>query len=162
MRISLRTLTSAFMALFVFFSLSLPARAETSFETGKLSLVTTTGKRLEFEVEWALTAEQRARGLMERDSLADNAGMLFDFGETRMVTMWMANTPLSLDMVFIDESGLVVRVAEKTTPFSEAIVGSGKPVRYALEIRGGRAAELGLTSGAQLVLPLALPAAKAP
>lgn len=150
------------MALFVFFSLSLPARAETSFETGKLSLVTTTGKRLEFEVEWALTAEQRARGLMERDSLADNAGMLFDFGETRMVTMWMANTPLSLDMVFIDESGLVVRVAEKTTPFSEAIVGSGKPVRYALEIRGGRAAELGLTSGAQLVLPLALPAAKAP
>jgi uncharacterized protein len=155
-------MTSAFMALFVFFSLSFSVRAETSFETGKLTLVTKTGERLEFDVEWALIAEQRARGLMERQSLADNAGMLFDFGETRMVTMWMANTPLSLDMVFIDESGLVVRVVEKTTPFSEAIVGSGKPVRYALEIRGGRAAELGLTSGARLVLPLALPPAKAP
>lgn len=155
-------MTSAFMALFVFFSLSFSARAETSFETGKLFLVTKTGERLEFQVEWALTAEQRARGLMERESLTDNAGMLFDFGETRMVTMWMANTPLSLDMIFIDDSGLVVRVVEKTTPFSEAIVGSGKPVRYALEIRGGRAAELGLTSGARLVLPLDLPAAKAP
>jgi uncharacterized membrane protein (UPF0127 family) len=162
MRISFRTMTSAFMALFVFFGLSLSARAETSFEKGTLSIITKTGERLEFQVEWALTAEQRARGLMERESLADNAGMLFDFGETRMVTMWMANTPLSLDMVFIDEAGLVVRVAEKTTPYSEAIVGSGKPVRYALEIRGGRAAELGLISGARLELPLALPAPKAP
>lgn len=162
MRSFFQTMTSAFVALFVFFTLVLPAQAEISFEKGSLTLVTTAEQRVDFHVEWALTAEQRARGLMERESLADDAGMLFDFGETRMVTMWMANTPLSLDMVFIDETGLVVRVAEKTTPFSEAIVGSGKPVRYALEIRGGRAAEVGLTSGARLVLPLALPAAKAP
>ncbi len=155
-------MTGAFVALFVFLGLLLPASAEVAFETGTLAITTQAGKRLEFQVEWALTAEQRARGLMERETLADNAGMLFDFGETRMVTMWMANTPLSLDMVFIDESGLVVRVADKTTPFSEAIVGSGKPVRYALEIRGGRAAELGLSAGARLVLPLDLPAAKAP
>ena len=155
-------MTSALVALFLFFSLLLPVRAEVAFETGTLAIATESGKRLEFQVEWALTAEQRARGLMEREALADNAGMLFDFGETRMVTMWMANTPLSLDMVFIDEAGLVVRVAEKTTPFSEAIVGSGKPVRYALEIRGGRAAELGLKAGAHLVLPLDLPADKAP
>ncbi|KQW27542.1 hypothetical protein ASE36_18290 [Rhizobium sp. Root274] len=162
MRRFFQTMTSAFVALFVFFALVLPTQAEIAFEKGSLTLVTKAGKRVDFQVEWALTAEQRARGLMERESLADDAGMLFDFGETRMVTMWMANTPLSLDMVFIDEAGLVVRVAEKTTPFSEAIVGSGKPVRYALEIRGGRAAEVGLTSGARLVLPLALPAAKAP
>jgi uncharacterized membrane protein (UPF0127 family) len=150
------------MALFVFFGLIFQAQAEVTFDKGTLAITTETGKRLEFQVEWALTAEQRARGLMERESLEDNAGMLFDFGETRMVTMWMANTPLSLDMVFIDEAGAVVRVAEKTTPFSEAIVGSGKPVRYALEIRGGRAAELGLTPGARLVLPLDLPQAKTP
>ncbi|RKE84899.1 DUF192 domain-containing protein [Rhizobium sp. AG855] len=155
-------MTSAFVALFVFFSGILPAQAQVAFDTGTLTITTQAGKQLEFEVEWALTAEQRARGLMERETLADNAGMLFDFGETRMVTMWMANTPLSLDMVFIDEAGVVVRVAEKTTPFSEAIVGSGKPVRYALEIRGGRAAELGLTAGARLVLPLDLPQAKTP
>lgn len=155
-------MTGAFVALFVFIGLLLPARAEVAFETGTLAITTQAGKRLEFQVEWALTAEQRSRGLMARETLADNAGMLFDFGETRMVTMWMANTPLSLDMVFIDEAGLVVRIAEKTTPFSEAIVGSGKPVRYALEIRGGRAAELGLSAGARLVLPLDLPAAKTP
>jgi uncharacterized protein len=155
-------MTSAFVALFVFFGLFFPAQAQVAFDTGTLSITTESGQRLDFQVEWALTAEQRARGLMERETLADNAGMLFDFGETRMVTMWMANTPLSLDMVFIDESGLVVRVAAKTTPFSEAIVGSGKPVRYALEIRGGRAAELGLTAGARLALPLDLPQAKTP
>ncbi len=162
MRIFPSTVTSALVALFVFFGLLCPAQAQVAFETGTLAITTEAGKRLDFEVEWALTPEQRARGLMERETLADNAGMLFDFGESRMVTMWMANTPLSLDMVFIDEAGLVVRVAENTTPFSEAIVGSGKPVRYALEIRGGRAAELGLTSGARLLLPLDLPAAKTP
>ncbi|MDH4438835.1 MAG: DUF192 domain-containing protein [Rhizobium sp.] len=155
-------MTSALVALFVFFSLLVPAQAQVAFDTGTLAITTQAGKRLEFRVEWAVNAEQRARGLMERTALSDDEGMLFDFGETRMVTMWMANTPLSLDMVFIDEAGLVVRVAEKTTPFSEAIVGSGKPVRYALEIRGGRAAELGLTAGARLVLPLDLPQAKAP
>lgn len=162
MRSFLILLTSAVLALVVFFGPASADQTPVVFETGRLAIVTTDGKPLEFEVEWALTPEQRARGLMERETLADNAGMLFDFGETRMVTMWMANTPLSLDMVFIDEAGLVVRVAARTTPFSEAIVGSGKPVRYALEIRGGRAAELGLTAGARLKLPLDLPAAKAP
>ena len=83
--------------------------------------------------------------------------MLFDFGETRMVTMWMANTPASLDMIFIDESGRIVRIAERTTPLSESIVSSGEPIRYALEIRGGHAKELGLDTTARLILPLGLP-----
>ena len=104
-----------------------------------------------------LTAEQRARGLMERPELPDRTGMLFDFGETRMVTMWMANTPASLDMIFIDESGRIVRIAERTTPLSESIVSSGEPIRYALEIRGGHAKELGLDTTARLILPLGLP-----
>lgn len=127
------------------------------FERGQVVFETAAKERIIIDVEWALTAEQRARGLMERPELPDRTGMLFDFGETRMVTMWMANTPASLDMIFIDETGRIVRIAERTTPLSEAIVSSGEPVRYALEIRGGHAGELGLDDTARLVLPLDLP-----
>lgn len=148
---------SAVAALFVFLCVALPARSEVVFERGQVSFETTTGTRITIDVEWALTVEQRARGLMDRPELPDRTGMLFDFGETRMVTMWMANTPASLDMMFIDETGRIVRIAERTTPLSEAIVSSGAPVRYALEIRGGHAKELGIDDTARLVLPLDLP-----
>lgn len=148
---------SALAALLVFLSLFAPAAGEVTFDRGKLSFKTSDGKTIGLDVEWALTAEQRARGLMERPALPDRTGMLFDFGETRMVTMWMANTPESLDMIFIGETGEIVRIAERTTPYSESIVSSGEPVRYVLEIRGGHAAELGLDDTARLVLPLDLP-----
>jgi uncharacterized protein len=154
----LMTMTrSAFVALLAFFCLAGVALGEVVFKRGQLSFETEAGERVTLDVEWALTAEQRARGLMERPALPDRTGMLFDFGETRMVTMWMANTPESLDMIFIDETGKIARIAERTTPYSEAIVSSDKPVRYALEIRGGHAAELGLKPTARLVLPLDLP-----
>ncbi|WP_235882934.1 DUF192 domain-containing protein [Rhizobium rhizophilum] len=133
------------------------AMSDVLFERGQLAFETTAGERITIDVEWALTTEQRARGLMERPALADRTGMLFDFGETRMVTMWMANTPASLDMIFITEAGRIVRIAERTTPLSESIVSSGEPIRYALEIRGGHAKELGLDTTAHLVLPLDLP-----
>ena len=155
-RVSIK-LKSAVMALFVFIGLSAPAMSDVVFQRGRLAFETTTGARITIDVEWALTAEQRARGLMERPELPDRTGMLFDFGETRMVTMWMANTPASLDMIFIDESGRIVRIAERTTPLSESIVSSGEPIRYALEIRGGHAKELGLDTTARLILPLGLP-----
>lgn len=145
------------MALFVFLNLAVSASSEVVFERGQLAFQTASGQTITFDVEWALSAEQRARGLMERPALPDRTGMLFDFGETRMVTMWMANTPESLDMIFIDETGRIVRIAERTTPLSESIVASGEPVRYVLEIRGGHAAELGLDQTARLVLPLDLP-----
>ncbi|MCZ8179520.1 MAG: DUF192 domain-containing protein [Rhizobium sp.] len=148
---------SAVMALFVFLNLAVSASAAVVFERGQLAFQTAYGQTITFDVEWALSAEQRARGLMERPALPDRTGMLFDFGETRMVTMWMANTPESLDMIFIDETGRIVRIAERTTPLSESIVASGEPVRYVLEIRGGHAAELGLEQTARLVLPLDLP-----
>jgi hypothetical protein len=148
---------SAFAALFVVLCLSAVAIGQVVFERGALAFETADGKSISFDVEWALTAEQRARGLMERPALPDRTGMLFDFGETRLVTMWMANTPESLDMIFIDETGRIIRIAERTTPLSETIVSSGEPVRYVLEIRGGHAAELGLDTTARLVLPLDLP-----
>jgi uncharacterized membrane protein (UPF0127 family) len=148
---------SALAALFVLFCTELPAMGDVLFERGQVVFETAAKQRIIIDVEWALTAAQRARGLMERPELPDRTGMLFDFGETRMVTMWMANTPASLDMIFVDETGRIVRIAERTTPLSEAIVSSGEPVRYALEIRGGHARELGLDDTARLVLPLDLP-----
>ena len=106
------------------------------------------------ELEIADTPNERAQGLMYRRELADNRGMLFVFDETREQTFWMKNTPLSLDIVFLDEQLRVVGVVEGTTPFSTATVTIGKPSRYVLEVRAGRARALGLTEiGAKLQWP---------
>lgn len=105
------------------------------------------GERHVFEVRLADTPEARARGLMYVTALEPGHGMLFDFGVTREVGMWMKNTPLPLDMLFIDAAGVIRRIAAETRPFSTAIVRSGSPVRAVLEISGGRAAELGIEPG---------------
>lgn len=143
-----RLIKSAFVALFLW-ALAGPIAAQAPhFDRSMLEIRTSDGKEITLDVEWAITVEQRQHGLMFREELGDDQGMIFDFGTVRDVMMWMKNTPLSLDMVFIDQEGRVKRVASRTTPFSEAIIGSGAPVRYVLEIRGGRAAALGIAEGA--------------
>lgn len=145
---SIRILKSAFVALFLF-ALAVPASAEgPHFDRGPLTIHTVEGAERILDVEWAMTPEQREHGLMFREDLGEDQGMLFDFGVTRDVMMWMKNTPLSLDMLFIGEDRRVSRIAHRTTPFSETIISSGGPVHYVLEIRGGRAAALGITEGA--------------
>lgn len=124
----------------------------------RVEIVDVTGTRHAFEARLADTPETRARGLMHVAGLAPDSGMLFDFGETRMVGMWMKNTPLSLDMLFIAEDGVIARIAPETTPFSTAIISSGRPVRAVLEIRGGRAAELGIAAGDRVVHRIFAPA----
>ena len=144
---------SAFLALFLW-ALAWPLAAQAPhFDRFMLTIRTVEGREIALHVEWAVTPDQRAHGLMFREELGDDQGMIFDFGTTRDVMMWMRNTPLSLDMVFIDERGLVKRVASRTTPFSEAIIPSGTPVRYVLEIRGGQATALGIAEGAVVQLP---------
>jgi len=103
-----------------------------------------------FSVELALTADDRATGLMNRQSMPADHGMLFKFDQTRQVLMWMKNTPLPLDMIFIDADGVVARIAEDTTPFSETIIPSVAPVRYVLELNGGTAAKRGIAAGDQV------------
>jgi uncharacterized membrane protein (UPF0127 family) len=110
-------------------------------------IISADGTRHVFAVRLADTAETRARGLMYVTALEPDHGMLFDFGETRMVGMWMKNTPLSLDMLFISADGVIAKIARQTTPFSTGIINSDRPVRAVLEIRGGRAAELGIQPG---------------
>ncbi|MYZ48101.1 DUF192 domain-containing protein [Propylenella binzhouense] len=100
-----------------------------------------------FMVELATTSEQRSRGLMFRREMGADEGMLFDFDSEREVTMWMHNTYLPLDMVFIGADGRVKTVAERTTPLSDRIISSRVPVRFVLEINAGRAAEAGIRPG---------------
>ncbi len=101
-----------------------------------------------FRIELAKTDEERSQGLMFRTELADDAGMLFDFGpEPRPVSMWMKNTLIPLDMAFIAENGRIARIAAMTTPRSLTSVPSGEDVLAVLEVRGGRLAELGVKEG---------------
>ena len=109
----------------------------------------------EFKVEFAKTEEERRIGLMFREELADDAGMLFDFGpDPQPVSMWMKNTLIPLDMAFIDEHGEIVRITAMTTPQSLESIKSGGPVIGVLEVRGGRFAELGVKPGDTVSHPL--------
>ena len=105
-------------------------------------------------VEVAHTPEERGIGLMHRTELAPERGMLFDFGAVRPVTMWMKNTLIPLDMFFVDGSGRIVAIAERTTSLSEKRIHSGQPVRFVLEMIGGSARRLGIGPGDRLRHPL--------
>ena len=101
-------------------------------------------------VEIADEPREHARGLMFRRKMAPRAGMLFDFGENGPVAMWMRNTFIPLDMVFICADGTVARVGRNTVPHSETVVASGEPVRYVLEVNAGEAERHGLKRGVRL------------
>lgn len=118
-----------------------------------LSIETESGTS-RFIVEIADEQKEREVGLMYREDLPVDQGMLFDFGVDRMVSMWMQNTPLSLDMVFIDRLGTIVHVEQGTTPYSTSIISSRKPVRYVLELNAGIASSKGIRSGDKVKHPL--------
>jgi len=100
-----------------------------------------------FNVEIAATEAARTQGLMFRDSLAADAGMLFDFGEERQVAFWMRNTLIPLDMVFIGADGIVRNIHVNARPLDPTSIPSDGPVAFVLEIAGGRSAEIGLSPG---------------
>ncbi len=110
-------------------------------------VIESAGKAHHFQVEVARKPEERAVGLMFRKQLAPDKGMLFDFGRVAPVTMWMQNTFIALDMLFIDDGGTVVRIAARTEPLSQTHIPSGAPVRAVLELVAGSAARLGLAAG---------------
>jgi uncharacterized membrane protein (UPF0127 family) len=118
-----------------------------------LEIVTASGTH-RFSVEVMRTDEQRARGLMHRRFMPEDRGMLFDFKREEPVAMWMKNTFLSLDMIFIDKAGKVVNVAEHTEPLSERIIPSAAPVLAVLEVNAGTARRIGLKAGDRLHHPL--------
>ena len=138
----------ALVALLAVAGLALPAVAEDAAHE-PLTIEAGAGDHA-IEVEVARTAEERGVGLMHRTELAPEHGMLFDFGRTRNVTMWMKSTLIPLDMFFADEDGRIVTIAERTTPLSEKRIPSGQPVRFVLEMIGGSAERLGIAVGDRL------------
>lgn len=126
---------------------------EMQFPRSRLTIETATG-RFDVAVEVADTWERRARGLQHRRTLAPDAGMLFDYKESRPVAMWMKNTRIPLDMLFIDAAGRVARLARDTEPFSLTPIPSGQPVRAVLELNAGTARRLGIGPGDRVRHPI--------
>lgn len=120
-----------------------------AFGRGEVRIETAAGVRL-FHVELAETPEQRSRGLMFRRTLAPDAGMLFLFPERERPTMWMADTWLPLDMLFIAADGRIVHVFPNAVPRSRLTISSPHPARMVLELAGGTARRLGMAPGDRL------------
>ena len=120
---------------------------------GELVIETRAGPQ-RFTIELAATPGERARGLMFRRSMQPDHGMLFDFQTPQPVAFWMKNTPLPLDMLFIDETGTVVRIAADTAPYSETPVPSEQPIRAVLELNAGTSKRLKITPGATVRHPI--------
>ena len=129
---------------------SAPVRAA-SFQP--LEIVTKSGVQV-FSVEVATTEEEKQTGLMYRKELADGKGMLFDFNPEQEVSMWMKNTYVSLDMIFIRADGRILRIAENTEPLSTKIISSKGPARAVLEVVAGTAQKYGIRPGERVGHPL--------
>lgn len=140
-------------AAFLFCLLPLAWTASCTGSGGPLVTLHGTRGEVTVRVEIARTREQLSRGLMWRTELDDDAGMLFVFGDTAPRTFWMKNTPLPLDILFLDERGTVLNVAAATTPYSEAPIRSAGPARYVLEVNAGFAGKYGIGTGTRVELP---------
>jgi uncharacterized protein len=107
-------------------------------------------KRHPIQAEIADTDTSRQIGLMYRDTMADDAGMLFVYPQTKDVTMWMENTYVSLDMLFLDPDGTIHAIATDTEPLSRAHIESFGPVRGVLELKAGTVKRLSLAKGGRI------------
>ncbi len=145
-----RPIAAAFCALFLVLSFGVAKSDQTLavevvlFPTDQIVLVTSDGMRHPFDVELALTPKQRRRGLMYRSSLAEDAGMLFLFGREDQRNIWMANTVVSLDILFLDKAGRVVSIARDAVPYSTDTIPSGVPAAGVLEVVAGTSDRLGI------------------
>ena len=111
-----------------------------------LTVVTDSGEHA-FWVEIADDEAERARGLMYREPLADDRGMLFQFPDMAERGFWMENTPSPLDIVYIDDQGRIVSIARHTTPYSRQTIPSYGAAKGVLEVRAGRTEEIGAEPG---------------
>ena len=144
-----RTMTLASGALALLLAMPLAACSD----EGRLTVHTATGEHV-FSVEIADEPAERSKGLMFREELADDAGMLFDFHAEQTVSFWMQNTLIPLDMIFIGADGVVKTIHVNARPLDPTSIPSQVPVRYVLEIPGGRSTEIGLEPGDTVEHPL--------
>jgi len=113
-------------------------------------IVTTDRGDMAFATEIATTDDTRSRGLMFRRSMGEREAMLFHWPTPRLVSMWMRNTYLSLDMLFVAADGLVVHVQANTVPQSLDVLSAGREVTGVMELVAGTAAKLGIRPGSRL------------
>lgn len=154
-KLSCRAVRWAALLAFVGALLLVQARmgdVEAQMRRDTLTLVTATGEH-KISIEIAETNEEKALGLMFRTSLADDAGMLFPYAPPQETGMWMRNTYIPLDMVFIREDGTVHRIEARTEPLSETVISSRGPITAVLEIAAGNAERLGLKAGDKVLHP---------
>jgi uncharacterized protein len=140
------------------FALALLAQANAlATGAGTLVLKTATGDH-NFNIEVATTKEEQALGLMFRRSLPEDAGMLFIYRPPQPAAMWMKNTLIPLDMVFISPDGSVLRIETHTEPFSTKVIPSEGEISAVLELNAGQADKIGLKRGDKVVYPGLVPA----
>jgi len=152
LRIGGRLMTSlaAASAVLAILCASPAARAAT---IQPLEIVTRSGVQV-FSVEMATTEDEKQTGLMYRKELPDGKGMLFDFSPEQQISMWMKNTYISLDMIFIRADGRILRIAENTEPLSTKIISSGGLAKGVLEVIAGTAQKYGIQPGDRVAHPL--------
>jgi hypothetical protein len=112
------------------------------------------GAEHSFSIEVASTEKEKALGLMFRTQLRDDQGMLFPYTAERGLQMWMHNTYIPLDMLFIRADGTITRIEERAEPLSDRVISSGSPVLAVLELPGGAAARLGIKPGDKVRYPI--------
>ncbi len=140
MRITLRHLPVLLLLVLV------PVGSVSAQDLSSLTVDTAGGER-RFAVELADNPATRSRGLMFRESMPLDHGMLFDFERERQQSFWMKNTPLSLDIIFIDRRGIIVHIHHRAVPYDETPIPSLKPASAVLEINGGVARLIGIVEG---------------
>ena len=138
--------------LLVFTDATAYAQLET-FPKAELTIVSASGPH-KFMVEVATTPGQMEQGLMFRRSLAADAGMIFDYGAPSTAAMWMKNTLIPLDMLFVDARGRVINIHERAIPGSLDPIGAAAPARAVIELNGGTVARLGIKPGDQVIFPI--------
>ena len=141
------------LALFGLVLLVQPAPAQQplqSFSKGELTIETAAGPK-KFTIELATTELQREQGLMYRTRMAANAGMLFIYPSVQPIAMWMKNTYIPLDMVFIAADGTIQNIQERAVPQSLATVASTGLAKAALELNGGVVEQLGIKPGDKVI-----------
>ncbi len=150
----MRRSRSAALAVFALLAIAANAAAGVVHpcEPKTIEILVGPGERT-FAIEVAVDPDEQARGLMFRPALPADAGMLFIFDPPRPANFWMRNTMIPLDMIFIDDSGKVESIAERTDTYSERVSSSQSDVRAVLEINGGLSRQLGIGPGAQVIHP---------
>ncbi|MFA5899962.1 MAG: DUF192 domain-containing protein [Hyphomicrobium sp.] len=141
--------------LFVSTLFALPSGpVDAKIRVERLWIVTANGREIPFDTEIAEDQKEKALGLMFRTELADDRGMLFPYEDSREMSMWMHNTYIPLDMLFIRSDGVIHRIESRAEPMSDRVINSEGPVAAVLELAGGAAERLGIKAGDRVRHPI--------